>query len=155
MGGKSGEKGEGEGKEPIVLVVDDVQSNRTLISTILKMNGYEVLEAKDQEEALKVSEDHHGPIDLLVADLVLPKANGIQVAHSLRPMRIFPRRAAASALALALVMGVGATPVAAVDPAPSPDVTDASASPPTVHAEMLAEYEALDRAFVPGGRPHP
>lgn len=74
-------------KHPTILVVDDIASNRTLVKEILKINDYSVLEAKDSEEAKAVSEAHQGPINLLIADLVMPKTNGIELARYLRPKR--------------------------------------------------------------------
>ena len=74
-------------KQPTILVVDDIASNRTLVKEILKINDYVVLEAKDSEDAKHVSESHQGPINLLIADLVMPRINGIELARYLRPKR--------------------------------------------------------------------
>jgi CheY-like chemotaxis protein len=74
-------------KHPTILVVDDIASNRTLVKEILKINDYQVLEAKDSQEAKHVSETHKGPIHLLIADLVMPQTNGIELARFLRPLR--------------------------------------------------------------------
>jgi spore germination protein YaaH len=61
------------------------------------------------------------------------------------------------AIALALTLtALVVLPTAAVDPTPAPDAFDpATPPPPTVHAEMLAEHEEVDLAFVPGDRPQP
>jgi DNA-binding response OmpR family regulator len=77
----------GTEKQPTILVVDDIASNRTLVKEILKINDYVVLEAKDSEEAKQVSESHRGPIHLLIADLVMPRTNGMELARFLRPKR--------------------------------------------------------------------
>ena len=37
-------------------MVDDIASNRTLVKEILKINDYNVLEAKDSDDAKSVSE---------------------------------------------------------------------------------------------------
>lgn len=74
-------------KQPVILVVDDIASNRTLVKEILKINDYTVLEAKDSDEAKAVSESHQGTIQLLIADLVMPRTNGIELARFLRPKR--------------------------------------------------------------------
>src|SRR6185436_18163406 len=74
-------------KHPTILVVDDIASNRALVKEILKIHDYNVLEAKDSEEAKKVSRGHPGPIHLLIADLVMPNVNGIELARFLRPQR--------------------------------------------------------------------
>ncbi|MEK7701409.1 MAG: ATP-binding protein [candidate division NC10 bacterium] len=57
-----------------VLVVEDEGEVRDLIREILKFDRHVVLEARDREEALALSERHEGPIDLLIADVVLPGA---------------------------------------------------------------------------------
>ena len=77
----------GTEKQPTILVVDDIASNRTLVKEILKINDYHVLEAKDSDEAKQVSETHQGPIQLLIADLVMPRTNGMELARFLRPKR--------------------------------------------------------------------
>ena len=74
-------------KHPTILVVDDIASNRTLVKEILKIHDYDVLEAKDSEEAKKVSRTYAGPIHLLISDLVMPNVNGIELARFLRPQR--------------------------------------------------------------------
>jgi len=77
----------GTEKQPTILVVDDIASNRTLVKEILKINDYHVLEAKDSDEAKSVAEAHQGPINLLIADLVMPRVNGMELARILRPKR--------------------------------------------------------------------
>jgi two-component system, cell cycle sensor histidine kinase and response regulator CckA len=74
-------------KTPTILVVDDIASNRTLVKEILKINDYHVLEAKDSEDAKAISENHKGPIQLLITDLVMPRINGMELARFLRPKR--------------------------------------------------------------------
>lgn len=77
----------GTEKQPTILVVDDIASNRTLVKEILKINDYNVLEAKDSDEAKQVSESYPGTIHLLIADLVMPRTNGMELARFLRPKR--------------------------------------------------------------------
>ncbi len=74
-------------KQTTILVVDDIASNRMLVREILKINDYNILEAKDSEEAQLVSESFSGPIHLLIADLVMPKINGMELVKFLRPKR--------------------------------------------------------------------
>jgi PAS domain S-box-containing protein len=66
-----------------VLLVEDHSSTRALIRSVLQRAGYEVLEARDGEEAVEVGENHGGPVHLLVTDVVLPRISGPQVAAQL------------------------------------------------------------------------
>lgn len=69
-----------QGTETILLVEDDL-ALLEMSAMALKQLGYKVLQAADPQEALRIAE--HNPdliIDLLVADLVLPKMSGRDLA---------------------------------------------------------------------------
>jgi CheY-like chemotaxis protein len=70
-----------------VLLVDDDDGVRSLVSTVLRSNGYTVLEARDGEEALRVGRGHAGPIHLLLTDVVMPRMSGRLLADLLAPQR--------------------------------------------------------------------
>ncbi len=70
-----------------VLIVEDDDRLRNLALKILKKHGYMVLEAQDGEEALKVCEEHEGPVHLLLTDVVMPKMSGKEVAKNLQLLR--------------------------------------------------------------------
>jgi len=70
------------GAETVLLVEDD-ESVRALEGRMLSEKGYTVLEAGSGPDALRVSEEHAGPIHLLVADVVMPGMNGKEVAEAL------------------------------------------------------------------------
>jgi CheY-like chemotaxis protein len=59
-----------------ILLVEDEEMVRTLTGTILKKNGYTVLEAEHGFHALRIGELHAGPIHLMVTDVVMPQLNG-------------------------------------------------------------------------------
>jgi signal transduction histidine kinase len=74
------------GKETILLV-EDAEQVRVLMRTILRRNGYTVLEASNGREALRVSEAHAGPIELLLTDVIMPQMSGRELANELGPIR--------------------------------------------------------------------
>src|SRR5439155_10399243 len=55
-----------------VLVVEDAASVRSVMRQALERYGYTVLEAPDGETALQLAAKHHGPIHLLLTDVVMP-----------------------------------------------------------------------------------
>src|ERR1043166_6445131 len=62
-----------------ILVVEDEASIRTIVKLAMEMNGHRVLTASDGDEALHVAEDHQGPIDLVITDILLPGITGSAV----------------------------------------------------------------------------
>ena len=66
-----------------VLVVEDNDMIRNLVGRILRGEGYTVLVAKHGPEALQVSRNQRGPIDLLLTDMMMPDMNGEQLAERL------------------------------------------------------------------------
>jgi CheY-like chemotaxis protein len=74
------------GSETILLVEDD-DSVREFSKRTLRTSGYAVLEARDGVDALRVAEEHAGPIHLLLTDLVMPRMGGRQLAEILTGTR--------------------------------------------------------------------
>ena len=67
-----------------VLVVEDEALVRKLAVRILTNQGYRVIEAADGPGALELAESIHGPIHLLVTDVVMPGMTGKEVAAMLQ-----------------------------------------------------------------------
>ncbi|MGH9084083.1 MAG: response regulator, partial [Acidimicrobiales bacterium] len=65
-----------------VLVVDDDAPIRTLLRTVLELEGWEVLEAVDGDQALALAESErpHG----VVLDVMMPGKDGFEVLAELR-----------------------------------------------------------------------
>jgi PAS domain S-box-containing protein len=70
-----------------VLLVEDEDAVRTLSRIVLQASGYTVLEARDGLEAVALAQQHQGPIDLLLTDLVMPRMSGRQLADVLVQVR--------------------------------------------------------------------
>jgi PAS domain S-box-containing protein len=66
-----------------VLVVEDQEDVRRLATSILKRNGYRLLEASNGPEALGLVADYRERIDLLVTDVVMPGMTGRELAERL------------------------------------------------------------------------
>jgi signal transduction histidine kinase len=70
-----------------VLVVEDEELVRKLVSEVLRRAGYQVLEAQDGAEALEVHEKYAGTVQLLLTDVIMPRMNGRELAESLKRTR--------------------------------------------------------------------
>src|SRR2546426_9607791 len=65
-----------------ILLVDDEDSVQKLLTFPLERDGFRVVQARDGEQALRMFGDER--IDLVVLDLMLPKADGLEVCKRLR-----------------------------------------------------------------------
>jgi PAS domain S-box-containing protein len=74
------------GDETILLVEDDA-AVRQVTRAMLASAGYQVLEARDAGEGLRLAGEHAGRIDLLLSDVVLPGKNGPTLLEELRQLR--------------------------------------------------------------------
>jgi two-component system cell cycle sensor histidine kinase/response regulator CckA len=70
----------GHGSETIMVVEDD-EGVRELVRLMLEANGYEVLTARDADEAERLCTSR--VIDLLLTDVVMPEVSGSQLAERL------------------------------------------------------------------------
>lgn len=70
-----------------VLVVDDSNSIRDMVSFTLKSAGYETVEAKDGLEGL--SEAKSSNFDLVITDVNMPNMDGISLCAELRKLDSF------------------------------------------------------------------
>jgi DNA-binding response OmpR family regulator len=71
-----------ENDRPLVLVADDDEDIRALVSFRLERAGYDVVEARDGEEALRLAREQ-AP-DLAVLDVMMPKLTGDEVTRRIR-----------------------------------------------------------------------
>jgi CheY-like chemotaxis protein len=64
-----------------ILVVDDDQIDRMIVESLLRLDGHEMVFAEDGVEALALYKKR--PCDVVVTDLVMPKANGLRLIQDL------------------------------------------------------------------------
>jgi two-component system cell cycle sensor histidine kinase/response regulator CckA len=70
-----------------ILLVDDEVSVRESVRAALQGCGYTVLDAATYEDALRIDEQHHGEIVLLITDIALPGNNGYELAAQIFTVR--------------------------------------------------------------------
>lgn len=71
-----------QSKSRTILLVEDEPILRAVLSQGLRQDGYTVLEAGLGKDALGICQQHTGPIDLLIADVVLPKKSELELKGS-------------------------------------------------------------------------
>lgn len=65
-----------------ILLVEDDKNTRKLLTAVIGGDGYNVIEAKNGEEALDMLDHNH--VDLMVLDVMMPKMDGFTVTETLR-----------------------------------------------------------------------
>jgi PAS domain S-box-containing protein len=70
-----------------ILLVEDEEAVRNLVRIVLQTSHYQVLEARDGQEAILVAAQHPGSIHLLITDLVMPRMSGRHLATLLAQTR--------------------------------------------------------------------
>ena len=67
---------------PRILIVDDNETNRDILDTRLKTQGYELIQAADGEAAIAAVKEFLP--DLVLLDVMMPKLDGIEVCRRLK-----------------------------------------------------------------------
>ncbi len=73
-----------ESRKKRILVVDDTEMFTTLMSDLLKKEGFEVLVAKDGLAAVQAVKHELPNLDLVLLDLLLPQLTGFEVLKEIR-----------------------------------------------------------------------
>jgi signal transduction histidine kinase/ActR/RegA family two-component response regulator len=74
-----------------VLVVEDEEGVGSIVRDALSSRGYRVLNAKNGEDALRVLQEHRDKIQLVIADVVMPKLGGLDLALRLQAAPLAPK----------------------------------------------------------------
>jgi two-component system cell cycle sensor histidine kinase/response regulator CckA len=74
------------GSETILLAEDD-EMVRALVREALHREGYRVIESADPLELRRLASEHRGVIHLLIADVVMPRLGGRDLAEQIRAVR--------------------------------------------------------------------
>lgn len=70
--------------QPTVLLVEDTEDNRFMMSRLLEMSGYRVIEATNGEEAVEVARTESP--DIILMDLSLPVIDGLAATRLIRQL---------------------------------------------------------------------
>jgi putative two-component system response regulator len=70
------------GHDQIILVADDNEANRDLLSALLSAEGYQVICAADGQQALKCVESDS--VQLALLDVVMPRPTGFEVCQAMK-----------------------------------------------------------------------
>lgn len=74
------------GHETILLVEDELSVLNLVRQTLIRY-GYTILSTTKPEEAVRISREHAGEIDLLLTDVVMPQMNGRELATTIAALR--------------------------------------------------------------------
>lgn len=69
-------------KSPTILIAEDEPIVRGYIASVLRREGFQIIEAGDGVEALEQIEQHGWEIDLLVTDIRMPRMDGVTLARA-------------------------------------------------------------------------
>jgi response regulator RpfG family c-di-GMP phosphodiesterase len=75
-----------EGRGETILVVEDEEALRIAVCEHLKYHGYEILAARNGQEAVQIAENYPGRIHILLTDVIMPRMSGPEVANRLAGM---------------------------------------------------------------------
>jgi len=67
-----------------ILVVEDEDSIRDFVVINLRRSGYEVVDAPNGEEGLRIFEENHGNFDVALLDVMMPGIDGFTVCKKIR-----------------------------------------------------------------------
>lgn len=72
------------GEVPTILVAEDQEQVREILELGLGQSGYNLIVAKDGQEAINKGTNHEGTVDLILTDSIMPGASGATVIKKMR-----------------------------------------------------------------------
>jgi CheY-like chemotaxis protein len=75
------------GRNELVLVVDDEVNIQTMLEMALTRKGYRVARVSDGLEAVAFFAERGAEVDVVVTDMMMPRADGLSTVRSLRTLR--------------------------------------------------------------------
>jgi len=75
-----------DGQGMMILLVDDERGLRDVLSDVLTLNGFVVLQASDGEQAVELYEKQRAQIKLVLMDVVMPVMGGVIAARKIREL---------------------------------------------------------------------
>ena len=73
---------------PPIVVADDDRDVRIMLKTLLELDGHEVIEAKDGDEAWRLCEEELPSV--VVADIQMPGIDGLELCRKIRHSKYSP-----------------------------------------------------------------
>ena len=67
-----------------ILLVDDLDAIRNIVSARLRIKGFEITKANDGQEALEYLQNKSDDFDLILSDYDMPKMNGLELLEKVR-----------------------------------------------------------------------
>jgi CheY-like chemotaxis protein len=69
-----------------IMVVDDEESMRHMLTLILKREGYDVRAVEKGSEALQLADSE--PFDFILSDVVMPEMDGLKLLQALKQKKV-------------------------------------------------------------------
>ncbi len=66
----------------LILIVDDAFENRLLLSSQLRIEGYQIIEAENGREGIEIAKERQP--DIILLDIMMPEMNGFEACKALR-----------------------------------------------------------------------
>lgn len=67
-----------------ILIIDDEDPIRKMLRKVLEKNGYEVMDACNGSQGIKLFKEH-GP-DIVITDLIMPEKEGLETIRELKKL---------------------------------------------------------------------